>query len=453
MGLAVGEGRHMTYTHRLLERRCAKTLAEGKILVLVGARQTGKSTLVSHLLADVPEQEKLFLNMDDQFLRDRLVSVEGALLAALEAKARRPLGRVERFHLVVDEAQKAPALFEMIKLLADQHPDRLRIVLTGSSVLALHDPVAESLAGRVRIQQLHPFTLCEAYSHATGDALPQGLLPEAMSALLAGKFGPEHAQALAERARFQRAEREAWMRERIHRPLFPEPAGQADPEEWIRDYLATYLEKDIHALSAVGNVTLFRACLRQLAAHTGNPVKWERMAQRVGTTSVTFRKYAGLMEQTLNLVRLPAFAVNPVARVVRAPKLYLVDQGLMWGLRGYEDRALLEATGMIGAYMELAAVAELAKWCSLETTAPELRYWSKTAVSEVDVVVSNRGFHIPFEIKLSTRLERSWLRGLEAFEADHQRQGLHIPYRVLLYMGDPAVVDDRTFAIPLWALT
>jgi len=144
-----------------------------------------------------------------------------------------------------------------------------------------------------------------------------------------------------------------------------------------------------------------------LTLQCGSPLKWETAAQQIGMTSVTLRKYVGLLEQTLNVITLAPFAVNPVARVVRAPKVYLLDQGLTWGLRGYEDARLLEVSGMLGTYMELACIAELAKWCLLEPTSPELRFWSKTSVSEVDLVISNRGFHVPFEIRLARLLHRA----------------------------------------------
>jgi uncharacterized protein len=202
----------------------------------------------------------------------------------------------------------------------------------------------------------------------------------------------------------------------------------------------------------LGNQSLFRAAIRQLAARTGSTIKWETAAQEIGTTSVTLRKYVGLMQQTFNLVRLEAFAVNPVQRVIKAPKLYLADNGLTWGLRGFEDLRLLEASGMLGNYAEQLAIVEIAKWCSLEPTAPELRFWTKTAVSEVDLVVSNRGYHIPFEIKLSRTFNPRWLRGLDAFEAEHRKLGMEMPYRIVLYFGEPARPDRRTFVVPIWGL-
>lgn len=442
----------MNYTPRLLEAQCRQALADRKVLVLLGARQTGKTTLVRHLVDGVDERRRLFLNMDDAFLRDRLCTTEGLLLRTIEEQAGVPLHAISsQFFLVVDEAQKAPRLFEQIKALVDAHRERLAVVLTGSSVLELHDPVAESLAGRARILHLHPFTLHEAFTHTYPSlGTPESPAP-LLASLLSGRFDEQTFRALEERCRWHSREKRAFVRSVLTHPLFPEPASQVGPEAWIRDYLSTYFEKDIQALSAVGNVALFRACLRQLAAHCGNPLKWETAAQQVGTTSVTLRKYAGLMQQTLNLIALSAFAVNPVVRVTRAPKLYLADQGLLWGLRGYEDLPLLEATGMLGIYMESAVVAELAKWAALESTSPELRFWSKTSVSEVDVVLSNRGFHIPIEIKLSDQFERSWLRGLDAFDADHQRLGLVIPYRIVVYQGEPARLDARTFALPWWA--
>jgi uncharacterized protein len=441
------------YTPRLMEPLCRSALEQDKILVLIGARQTGKSTLAEALLASIPEEKKLTLNLDDPFLRDRLVQEEGALLRAIEQRARRPWSAVERFHLVVDEAQRAPAFFEILKSLHDRERQRLSIIVTGSSALGIHDPVAESFAGRARILVLHPFTLCEAFAHDRGREPDRQTLAGPISKLLSGKFTLDDFDGLAERSRWDQTERRSFARAHLRFPLFPEPSSSEQPELWIRDYLSTYLEKDVQSLAAVGNVALFRACLRQVAARTGSPFKWEPAAQEVGTTSVTLRKYAGLMEQTCNLLRLGAFAVNPVKRVVKAPKLYLSDPGLLWGLRGFEDLRLLEASGMLGVYMELAVITELAKYCALEPTAPELRYWSKTGVSEVDLVVSNRGYHIPIEIKLAENPDKKWLRGLDAFDRDHRGLGLEIPYRIIVHMGEPEVLDERTFLLPLWTLT
>lgn len=442
----------MPYTHRYTEAQCRRALDDGKAVVLLGARQTGKSTLALAILLDVPEEQKLFLNLDDPFLRDRLVSGDVSLLALIEEKAGRPFGAIELFHLVLDEMQKAPLLFEVVKALYDAHRRKLRILLTSSSALSIHDPVAEALAGRMRIYEVPPLHLSEAFAHARGENPTRGELQSRMSRLLRGQFDGEDFAALVERAKFAGAERRSWLERHLRFPLFPEPSNSPKPEEWLRDYLATYLEKDIQSFASLGNVALFRSAIRQLATRVGTAFKYETAAQEIGTTSVTLRKYVGLLEQTLNLLRLPPFAINPVSRVIKAPKLYLRDNGLLWALRGYEDERLLVASGMLGAYAEQAGIVEFAKWCSLEPTAPELRFWSKSEVSEVDLVISNRGYHIPIEIKLGKTFDPRWLRGLDAFEEDHRRLGLEVPYRLICHFGEPQQVDARTYLFPLWLL-
>ena len=437
------------YTRRCIEKACRKTLGEGKILVLIGARQTGKSTLSRELLKEIPEVEKLTLNLDDPFLRDRLVQTENSLIRSIEEKAQKPWSDIDRFFLLIDEAQKAPELFERVKALHDAEQERIALILTGSSALEIHDPVAETLAGRARIFHLFPFTLSEGFAHQQGEH-PSDSHAEMISRLLCGRFGGGDFEALVNRARRDSSQRRSWVEKQLRFPLFPEPSLSDQPEQWLRDYLATYLEKDIQSLAALGNAALFRAAIRQIAARVGSTIKWETAAQQLGTTSVTLRKYVGLMEQTFNLIRLSPFAANPVKRVVHAPKLYLIDGGLLWGLRGFEDLRLLQASGMLGVYAEQAAIVEIAKWCSMEPTAPELRFWSKTAVSEVDLVVSNRGYHIPFEIKLGQNFDPQWLRGLNAFEEDHRALDLQIPYRIVVHQGEPSRPDDRTYAIPLW---
>ena len=441
------------YTHRHLEKRCRQALHDHKIVVLTGARQTGKSTLVRELLAQVPEHQKLILSLDDPFLRDRLTGTEGSLLGAIEEQAARPWSAVEApFTLVLDEAQKAPALFEIVKALYDANRDKLQVVLTGSSALAIHDPAAETLAGRARLLTLHPFNLSEGFAHIRGKDPTMDDLAEIVSRMLRGRFGSQDFDQLVERARFGAAKRQRWVDERRLESLFPEPSAGGEQEPWLRDYLATYLEKDVQSLATLGNVALFRAAVGQIAARVGSTMKWETAAQEIGTTSVTLRKYAGLMEQTCNLLRLAPFTINPVKRVIKAPKLFLVDNGLMWALRGFEDLRLLQASGMLGAYVEQLVIAEIAKWCSFEPTAPELRFWSKTASSEVDLVISNRGYHIPFEIKAGGNFKPRWLRGLDAFDADHRGLGIEIPYRFVLHFGEPSRPDERTFVLPIWAL-
>ncbi|MBW2703786.1 MAG: ATP-binding protein [Deltaproteobacteria bacterium] len=440
------------YTTRYVEPQCRKALSDGKILVIIGARQTGKSTLARHLIEDLPETDQLVLNLDDPFLRDRLSASEGGIVAEIEKRADRPWSAIRGFLLVIDEAQKAPSLFERIKALHDEFPERIRFIVTGSSALEIHDPVAESLAGRARIVRLHPFTLSEGLSYSTKEDPARDHLPELVSRLLGGRFTSRDFDTLVERGKWHASRRKRWVETHLRHPLFPEPCDAAEPEEWIRDFLATYVEKDVRSLASVGNLDLFRACIRQVAARTGSTLKWETMANEIGTTPVTLRRYVGLMEQTLTLLRLQPFVVNPVKRIVRAPKLYLSDPGMLWGLRGFEDLRILRASGMIGNYMELLAITEVAKWCSLEPTAPVLRFWFKTKVSEVDLIVSNRGFHIPIEIKLGSKFNQSWLRGLDAFDADHRKLDVEIPYRVILHMGEPARPDARTFVLPLWML-
>lgn len=442
----------MHYTPRLIEKQCQQAVEKRKILVLLGPRQTGKTTLVKALVSHLPDNEKLILNLDDPFLRERLTSSERGLQKAIEDRSGKPFSEVHGFTLVIDEAQKEPALFERIKSLYDACSERVTIILTGSSALEIHDPVAETLAGRLWLVHLLPFTLSEGFVHARQDDPKGDVLPELMASLLTGRFDRETFDALVERGVWSGREKRGWLNEMVTATLFPEPVIEERPERWIRDYLATYLEKDIQSLASVGHVSLFRDVLRQVAARVGQPMKWETAAQEVGTTSITMRKYIGLLQQTLVATKLEPFAMNPVKRVIKAPKINLVDVGLLWGLRGFEDRRLLEATGMLGTYFEVLAINELAKWCSLEPTAPNLRFWHKTEISEVDLVVSNRGYHIPFEIKLGSELKRRWLRGLDAFDQDHAGIGLHIPYRIVLHMGEPAILDERSYAIPLWML-
>jgi len=434
----------MTYTPRHIEVGCRRALNEGNAVFLVGPPRSGKSTLADAVLKDIPLNQKIVLDFNDSTVVHSLLGQE-SLTSLIEKRAGQSLGSFEILYLELHAVERVSWRHEEIKSLYADHKDRLRILAT--SHLRVDFTLARSFPGRVRIYEISPFLLSEAFAHVRGENPSAAELPGLMSKLMCGQFTPDDFRLLLERAAVSSEARRSFLNRHLICPLFPESCSEKEPEEWLRNYLRAHLE--FH--SSLVNTSNFRNAIRLFATRVGMLFRFETAAEDLGTTSTTLRKYVGLLEQTNNLLQIEPFAIN-AARASRFTKLYFRDNGILWALRGYEDERLRGDPGILQSYVEEAAIVEFAKWCNLEPTSPELRYWHKSELSKVDLVISNRGYHIPIEIKLDKTYTSSWLRGLDAFEEDHRRFGLEIPYRLICHFGEPRQIDARTYALPLWHL-
>ena len=153
------------------------------------------------------------------------------------------------------------------------------------------------------------------------------------------------------------------------------------------------------------------------------------------------------------IIQLPPFTLSEGFAHARGedPTTDGLSQTLLRLLRGRLTTTDFQNL-VLGAYAEPPSSTKSPAGVRSNPTTPELRFWAKTAASEVDLVVSNRGYHIPFEIKLGATFNPRWLHGLDAFDRDHRHLGVEVPYCFIVHSGEPEVVDERTFAMPLWLL-
>jgi predicted AAA+ superfamily ATPase len=401
-------------THDSLPRTAAdlvrRSMRTAPVVVVTGARQTGKSTLAQQVGTDM-----VYVSLDDIEILDRAQRQPDALLS------------VPR--LIVDEVQRAPDLLLAIKRAVDAKRTPGRFLLTGSANLLLMQRVSESLAGRALHIPLWPLTRREQLG--LGRA---GLWSEIFAT-------PEKEWPALLRA--STAPREDW-RALARRGGYPTPAhalaAPADRRLWFAGYTQTYLERDLRGLSEVSSLADFRRLMRAVCLRIGNLVNQAEIGRDCGLPQPTTHRHLALMETSYQLVRLPAYAVNRTKRLIKAPKVFWSDTGLAMFLAGEGEPR--------GAHLENLVLTDLLVWRGSETDAPEILYWRTTAGDEIDFVVEWQGRLLPIEVKSASRPRLADARSLQTFREEYGHTALA---GLLLHDGhEIAWLADGILAAPWW---
>ncbi len=384
------------------------------VVVVTGARQTGKSTLVRTLpeLRDWP-----YLTLDDPELRDQARRDPESLLARAQ-------------ELVLDEVQRAPDLLLAVKRAVDQDRPRRtgRFVLTGSANLLLMERISESLAGRAFYLKLWPLTRRERLALGT-----TGIWSELLRTPV---------QEWESLVNAQNVPADDWMAAAAEGG-FPVPAYELKTEQertlWFDGYVDTYLERDLQTLASIENLGDFRRLLRAAALRVGTVVNQAEVARDIAISRATTHRWFSLLETSFQIVRVAAFAVNRTKRLVKSPKLYWTDVGLARHLAGGEA---------FGAQLENLVLCDLIAWRELVSPRPDVLFWRTENQEEVDFVVEVGRLLLPVEVKATTRPGYGDGRHLLTFRSEY---GSRVKGSLLLHAGDQTFwLADRILAAPWW---
>ncbi|MBN1665214.1 MAG: ATP-binding protein [Deltaproteobacteria bacterium] len=381
-------------------------------VVVTGARQTGKSTLVKGLTP----QSRSYSSLDDIDVFDLARRNPEALVGGAS-------------NVTLDEVQREPNLLLAVKQAIDSKRQPGRFLLTGSANLLLMQRISESLAGRASYLTLWPMTRREQLKLGLC-GLWEGLVAAKDSQwpdlLHADKSLPEDWQPFARRGGF------------------PTPAiqltGADDRMIWFDGYVRTYLERDLQMLSSIAALPDFRRLMRAACFRLGQLVNQTEMARDLSLKQPTIYRYLNLLETSYLLVRLPAYSVNRTKRLLKSPKLYWGDVGLAMHLSG-----MAEPTG---AYLENIVLLDLLVWQSGRLTNTEILYWRTTAGDEVDLVIETEGKVLPIEIKSTNRPRIKDAANLIAFQNEY---GADARAGLLLHTGTAIEwLTPRVLAAPWW---
>lgn len=357
------------------------------VVVVTGARQTGKSTLVR----DLPSAgDRLYLTLDD--------------LDVLEQARRSPDDLVARGRrMTLDEIQRAPDLMLAVKRAVDEKRQKGRFLLTGSANLLLMRTVSESLAGRASYLTLWPMTRREQLGLGTAgiwETLLEAPDEEWPDLISAQEVRREEWPALAERGGY------------------PTPALELDSAAsratWFAGYTKTYLERDLQEISSVTALPDLRRLMRATTLRLGQLVNQTELGRDVALPQPTVHRYLNLLEMSYQLVRVPAYSVNRTRRLIKTPKIYWCDTGLALHLSG------LEAPN--GAHLENLVLMDLLSWREGRTAPTEVLYWRTASGEEVDFVVESGRHLIPIEVKATTRPHQSDAKHLRSFRDEYGRK-------------------------------
>jgi uncharacterized protein len=408
--------------HSILPRVAAQHLTAAAavmpVVVVMGARQTGKSTLVrSHpVFGKYP-----YVTLDNSDIREQAAADPAGLLA------RAP-------QLVIDEVQRDPDLILSLKEYIDNQPRRTpgQFVLTGSANLLAMRKVRESLAGRASYTTLWPMTRRERLGFGTA-----GLWDEYQTHPFSEWYAIANASPNPQ---------DDWHT-LVSMSGYPTPAldcGTAAARAiWYQGYIDTYLDRDLQDLASIANRTDFRRLMRVAALRLGalvNKTEWGRDA---GIPPTTVDRYLDLLETSYQLVRIAAYSVNRAKRLIKSPKCYWSDTGLAMYIAGEVEPN--------GFHLENMVLCDLLAWRDSVAQRPSIMHWRTTAGDGVDFVIELPDQTlIAIECKGGTRPGHNDAAPLRSFIAEY---GSKVRGALLLHGGTETYkLGDRILATPWWRI-
>lgn len=440
----------MKYIERAHEPQLLKAFSTALITAILGPRRVGKSTLIDHYLQQHPEITAVRLNMDNMVERDQIQA--GELETMIITAIKRRLEPKRRVWVTIDEAQKCPAIFEQIKVLYDRYKDQdaIKFIITGSALLELHRLSAESLAGRVNLYYLSAFNLAETFNLLTDIKIEQHFfdLVANIDTIDQGKW-QEYFYDVAPYAKD--LQQSLFML--LNWGGFPEVLKLSDETarlEYLGSYLQTYLERDVRAISAISDLGLYRHLLDVLAEQTGSLRDDGKIIQGLHCHRSTLQKYRGYLQATLLYEDIYPYIKSTLKRLVKSPKGYLLNNGLISFLQGVTDITVLTKTQQINQRLENWLFNELQVWLNKTPGRHQIHYWRTTTGSEVDFVVSKPPQVLPFEITYSRAIDQRKIRNLLRFrEYEPKAQ-----WGFYIYMGDFKFdAKNKIICLPAWAVT
>ncbi len=363
---------------RFLRQQLARPLSAPRLILLTGARQTGKTTLARAVYPDLR-----YVNLDAPEQREGLRAVRADQWAAAVGPA------------ILDEAQKEPSLFDKVKFAFDAGQIE-RSVLLGSSQILMLQRVRETLAGRAFVYELWPLMAAEL-AHAESDAPEPPLLdhllarPGTMDALLADlppvRLGPPAAAAAGAVGHLLAA---GGMPSLL--PLPDDERGK-----WLESYEVTYLERDLADLTRLSDLVPFRRFQRLCALRSGQLLSFSELARDAGLSTATSRRYIEYLGLSYQAFLLPPYAVNLTSAVIKTPKIYCLDLGIWRHLTRYQGVTT-------GQMFETLVVTEVWKWVKTAERAVDLAFYRTRSGLEVDLLLTTPHGVLGIEAKSAARL-------------------------------------------------
>lgn len=409
----------MEYIRRSIEDIVLKSEKTFKSILVTGARQTGKSTVLQKLFP-----EKKYVPVDDPFIEEQAVE-QPEMFMMLNPPP-----------VIYDEVQRAPNLFRYIKIKCDESDERGLFCLSGSQPLELMEGVSESLSGRIGIIELSGLSMREI----KGDSFNRSFVPTM-----------EYVQ---ERSKSVKPFDNIW--EVIHRGGYPELQNpEVDWSVFYSSYIKTYLERDVRSLSAVQNLDDFRKFMIAVAARTGQMINYANIADEVGKDQSTIKRWLSVLEASGIIYLLEPFSSSVLKRAIKTPKVYFRDTGLAAYLTRWLTPETLANGAMSGAFFETFVISEILK--SYSNRGIDYRYCvsyyrgrdkKKTSENEIDLIIEENGTLYPVEIKRSSKVTADQTSVFSVLDGiPDKKRGMGA---VICICPQPGVLRENILQLPVW---
>jgi len=406
---------------RFISQSIAEALKDTPVILITGARQTGKSTLCRQII-----EEGIF--------KGQSVTLDDP--ATLSAAMADPLGFLQDLdkHVIIDEVQRAPELFLSIKKLIDEDRKDRRIILTGSADVMTLPKVADSLAGRMEIHHLWP--------------LSQGEIQNKPSNFL---------ETLVSKDTLFANIRSDWKQiiQIIKKGGYPEVVRRETDtrrSKWFESYIVAILQKDIRDLANIEGLTQIPKILQLIATRVGSTVNLSDISRLSGVKNTTLQRYMSLLEHIFLILKIPAWTPNSEGQFVKSPKIILNDTGLLCYLRG-EGESLLEDRTTAGGFLKNLVVMEIIKQLSWSENILKPYHFSIHKRAEVDLILENRKKQLyGIDIKSTATIKEIDFKGLKRLA---EEAGDRFLKGIVLYTGEQVLGGfggKNLFAVPIPAL-
>lgn len=355
------------YIHRKIANKFEDLRKGFPVIVLTGARQSGKTTFLKEYLPNYN-----YFNLE--------------LISTREQIKADPLGFLERYpsKIIVDEVQRYPELLSYLQVHVDKHQVMGELFFSGSQNILLSENVSQSLAGRAAYQELHPLSFQELHT-------AKFLADSSYTNMLKGGY-----PAIYER--------------------------DVSPQIYFQQYIATYLERDVRQLRAIENLSQFQRFMQLLAGRVGQVVNMSSLANDVGISPNTVEAWLSILEASYIIYRLQPFYKNKNKRIIKSPKIYFYDTGLVCNLLNIDSEDELEAHYAAGSIFENFIINDIKKQIAYATTSDDLYYYRDNNGNEVDLIIDQGVRWVPIEIKLSSTFSSHFLKGIKFWKQYFDKQ-------------------------------
>ena len=405
----------MTYIHRSLERKFLKMSHAFKVVMVTGARQVGKSTMLKHLAQD---SGRTYVSMDDGDVRE---------LANRDPKL---FFQMYQPPVLIDEVQKAPALFEQIKILCDESEERGRFWLTGSQSKKLMKQAGDSLAGRIGILKMYSLSAKELEGRP--DDIPDSY---SLSSLLQRKKALPDNNILDVYSRIW----EGGMPDMISMD------AEIRREYW-NSYIDAYLMRDAVEDNGILDTEGFRKFLRACAAFSGELVNYNDLGSAAGVSGSTAKEWTKVLQTMGIIFLLEPYYNNELKRMIKTPKLYFCDTGLCAFLSSWTSRDTLLNGAASGHYLENYVVSEMLRNSSYGEKKVNLNFYRDTNQKEIDLVLEMDGQLHPFEIKCAASPDSKAIRAFSLLAKSGKEIG---PGGIICMAAKPFPINADNNLIPV----